>query len=238
MPAAAVTASSSTSGFPSSSVYNPATFERWRPGQLPATLEIDAGEPVDCDYVGIVAHTLGDEECSLIIEKSDDGDAWQEIESAEFNSNEAFLLLFERTTARYWRLRIDGESGTPQIGVVYVGEALAMQRPIYGGHTPGKLNRTTTFQNNKSENGQFLGRSIVRKGYSESLSWGNLTAAWYRENFDPFVEAARTTPFFVAWRPGKFPDEVLYAWTSDDIAPNNSGTRDLVSVSIDVEGLG
>lgn len=232
------TASSSQTNFPVDALSNPATYERWRPTTLPVTVTVDAGQPVDADYIGIAVHSLGAEGCTVTLQKSDDGSNWDDIETVEFNSDDAFMLMFKNATARYWRLYIDGENDLPFIGALNIGEVLSMQRPVYGGHTPGKLNRSTEFKSNKSETGQFLGRSIVRKGYSESFNWKNLSPQWYRQTFDPFVEAARLTPFFIAWRPSKYPDEVLYAWTNDDIAPSNSGTRELMEVSIDVEGLG
>lgn len=231
-----ITASSEATGFPASSVALSMTYERWQPTSLPATLEVDAGEAVNADYIGIASHTLGSEGATVELESSTDGSAWESIETIEPSDDDAIMVLFEPVQARYWRLTITG-GNEPQLGVLYIGEALAMQRRIYGGHTPGKLSRNTTIEPNGSEGGQYLGRSVIRRGYSTSYAWSNLTAQWYRDNFDPFVEAAIRNPFFIAWYPSKFPSEVLYAWTSGDIAPSNQGTRDLMDVSFSVEGL-
>ena len=114
--------------------------------------------------------------------------------------------------------------------------ALAMQRAIYAGHSPITLSRKTVKRPTKSEFGQWLGSSTIRHGLKTSFEWKNLKAAWYREYFDPFVKSARTKPFFIAWRPSKFPNEIAYAWTSNDIKPSNMGILDYMDVSMSVEG--
>jgi len=68
-------------------------------------------------------------------------------------------------------------------------------------------------------------------------SWRHLPAAWYRQYFDPFVKAARTQPFFIAWRHDTFPEDVSYCWTHDDIKPSNMGIKNFMQVSVEAEGL-
>lgn len=147
------------------------------------------------------------------------------------------MVLVEEHTSHRFRVRVAGQS-TPVIGVIRMGKALEMERPIYGGHTPLNLSRTTVIRPNISERGQFLGRSIIRSGASGSWSWKNLTAAWVRRYLDPFLEAIRTTPFFILWRPSSFPGEAGYCWTTADHAPTNMGSKDRMSITIDAEGLG
>jgi len=64
-----------------------------------------------------------------------------------------------------------------------------------------------------------------------------LDAQWYRDNFDPFVVAARAAPFFFAWRNHEFPREVGFCWTTDDIRPQNMGVRNLMAVEFNMEGF-
>jgi hypothetical protein len=118
-----------------------------------------------------------------------------------------------------------------------MGQALTMQRRIYQGHTPLTLSRDTELSNNVSEGGQYLGRSIIRKGASTSAQWTHLNASWYRANFDPFVKSARTNPFFIGWRPLQYPNELGFVWTDSDIAPQNTGPRDFMSVGVNFRGL-
>lgn len=231
---ATVTASSATTGFPASAIKNPLTYERWLPLSAPATLTIDAGAMVIADYVGIGAHTLGSTGATVTISYSENGIDWTDVLHAAPANDNAIMALFEPVLARYWRIHINRVA---EIGVVYIERALVMQRSIYGGHSPGTLSRQTEIEPSRSVTGQFLGRSIVRQGFATSYQWSNLSAAWYRANFDPFVESALRNPFFIAWRPDRFPDEVLYAWCNDDISPTNMGIRDLMQVGFSVEAV-
>src|SRR5690625_2944541 len=205
-----VTASSAHPDHPAANAATVNTYQFWQPASLPATLTVDAGEAVEVDYLGIARHTLHG--CAVSLQSSEDGSAWvTRIDIAP--ENKALMLLIEPTVARYWRLRIEG-SGTPEVGVVFIGKALAMQRMIYGGHSPITLSRQTTIRPSKSDTGQFLGRTVIRRGVQTSASWRHLTADWYRQHFDPFVEYAtqQQGPFFFAWRPESFPQEVAYVW--------------------------
>ncbi|OZI21717.1 hypothetical protein CAL18_12380 [Bordetella genomosp. 7] len=232
---AVVTASSEAPAFPASATANPMTYERWRPAAVPAWVAYDAGEAVEVDYLGIASHNLGTAGATFALEYSVNGTDWTTVETVEAADDLTIMLLFEPITARYWRLSVT--EAVASVGVVYIGRVLEMQRGLYGGHTPGNLARQTEIMPNKSDGGQFLGRSIIREGYATSYEWDNLTAGWYRQWFDPFVESARKYPFFIAWYPLKYPSEVLYAWCNDDIRPRNQGVRDLMSVGFSVEAI-
>lgn len=231
-----VIASSEAAGFPAGDATNIFTNEFWQPTALPATWTCDAGTGADTDYIGIAAHTLGSSQCSVTIEYSTDNSTWTQLNAFLPPDNRPVMLIYPTVTARWWRFTLNGPT-IPRIGVIYIGQALQMQRAIYGGHAPLTLSRQTTIYNQLSESGQFMARSIIRQGNSTSFEWKNLTADWYREFFDPFVRAARTRPFFIAWRPSRFPEEVGYVWTSEDIKPSNMGTRDYMQVSMTVYGV-
>ena len=232
-----ITASSAASEFPATAPVNPLTWDRWLPEALPATWQVDAGVAADVDYLGIAAHTLADGLLNVTVQRSGDALAWTDVVTHEPVDNGPILFLFAPVAARYWRLLIDG--GSPQhVGVIQLGQVLAMPRPIYGGLSPLALSRATTIQPQRSEQGQFLGRSVIRGGLRGELSWRHLSAAWYRTTFDPFVASALVRPFFLAWRPATFPEDVGYVWTGADIVPSNMGVRGLMQVSLPVEGLG
>lgn len=230
-PATEVTGSTESAGFEADSVLNPDTYSRWLATADPSTLTFDLGSAKPTDYVFIAGHNFAAANITVTVESSADGIVWTPVlPDRQFSSNLPAAFLFASQTVRYWRIVCAG--GVPRIAVVYLGVALAMQRPIYGGHSPAPLSRITDNRPTKSEGGQFLGHSVTSRGYAANYSWNNLQAAWYRQFFDPFVKAARLRPFGIAWRPSTFPDEVVYARTSDDIRPSNTGTRDLMSVSL------
>lgn len=233
---ATVAVSSSAAGFPADSLKNSMTYDRWRPESVPAYVAFNQADAVEVDYIGIAGHNLYSVGAMITVQHSNNGVTWSTVAIMEPSRDGALMIQFEPVTAKYWRVSIDG--GIPTIAVIYFGKVLVMQRGNYGGHSPGTLSRITDTMPNKSDTGQFLGRSIIRQGYGTSYAWSNLTANWYRQYFDPFVESARKYPFFIQWFPEKFPDEVLYAWTDDNISPSNMGVRDLMSVGFSVQALG
>lgn len=227
-------ASSEADTFEAASVANPMTFRRWRStsGNSWLKAEMHTGEAINA--IGIAAHRLRGR--SVVIESSEDNVTWTPEHSVAVATDGAILLLMQDTVRPYWRIVVSG--GIAEIGVVFLGRTLDMQRSIYGGHSPGTLSRTTTKLQNRSESGQFLSQRVIRRGYSTSYAWQHLTADWYRAHFDPFAEyAGDGNPFFIAWKPDKFPREVLYGWTPDDIRPQNTGGRDFMSVSMNVNAF-
>lgn len=253
-----VTVSSDLADFPGESLETSFTYDLWKPNVVPATITVDAGKQVTADYVGLGAHSLSG--CEVTISYSTDGESYTVLREAVMITDRAAMFLFEPVTGRFWRVEILGwateptleadflaqeyslgdytDPGDLHLGVLFIGESLQMQRSMYGGHSPSTLSRQTEVRPIRSEGGQFLGRSTVRRGYRTSYTWEHLEAVWYRDNFDPFVESAREQPFFVAWRPEGFADEVIYGWTTGDIQPSNMGLRDFMSVTVNVEGHG
>ncbi|MBV7482529.1 discoidin domain-containing protein [Bordetella sp. BOR01] len=233
---AEITASSEADSWPAAALANPMTYERWKPEAVPAWVQFDAGQAVEVDYLGIASHDLGSAGATFSIQCSDDGAAWETAATVEPADDNAIMLLIEPVTARYWRLNVTEAIGS--IGVLYLGKVLETYRPVSPGHSPGNLSRRTEIMPNLSMGGQFLGRSIIRQGYATAYEWAHLPAQWYRDNFAPFVEAARKYPFFIAWNPLRYPAEVLYAWTpAEDIQPENMGVRDWMQVGLKVEAI-
>lgn len=222
--------------FPLSAIINPATYERYKPASMPAQIDFNITPGVAVNAVGIAAHNLATLGCSIKIEYSTGG-AYTTIDEFTVGGDDTPILsIFDTVEASQFRITITGT--TPTIGVVYIGEALEMQRGIYGGHSPITLSRKTAVRPNVSETGQWLGARQERKGFAGSYAWQHLKAAWYRENFDPFAaNNPRVNPFFIAWKPDIYPNEVGYCIAQNDIEPSNMGKKDFMSVSMDVEGF-
>lgn len=232
----AATASTSAAGHPATAATYPTTFEYWTPTALPATWVVDLGGDKTVDYLGMVGDMNG---ATIQIQYSTgtptgEG-SWTTYETRANLTDRINLFLLSPQVARYWRLSFS--VAFPLLAVVYLGQTLAMQRKIYQGHTPLTLSRETELSNNMSEGGQYLGRSIIRKGASTSTEWQHLRGDWYRANFDPFVKAVRTAPFFIGWRPEQYPAELGFVWTGGDISPSITGPRDFMSVGLSFQGL-
>lgn len=236
--ASQVTSSGDSADGPNDRALRPDTFSFWEPPSLPATWQFDFGEIKErVNYVGMLG-SFGSKRCAVTCEMSVDGLTWTQFSDDVMPADDAPLLFLDDDVARkHVRVTLEG-ANAPRMAALYVGTVLVMPYSLYGGISPLKLSRETELTQTMSRSGQFLGQNIRRMGVSGSVPFKNLTAAWYRANFDPFVAAARRYPYFFAWRPSTFPGDVGYVWTPSDIRPSNQGKRDLMSVSVPMEGVG
>lgn len=236
-PSGTIVASTEATDFPAAAANNDDTFEFWKPTAVPATWRKDFGAAIDVNYCGIAAHNLAKVGASLQVQYSTNDSTWNNASDVHTPTDDSDILcLFPFQNARYWRVNIT--TAIPTIAHIRFGSVLTMQRGLYRGHSPITLSRETVIRPAISEGGQWLGRSILRGGFIGSAEWRNLTATWYRANFDPFVKEARSHPFFFAWRPYEFLSEIAYVWVNDDITPVNAGPRDFMSVGFQMRGTG
>lgn len=229
-----LTSSSETSGYQDDNVLTENTYEFWQPSSLPATLTFELSSAQEVNYVGIAAHTFGTNLCNIKFQYYN-GSAWVDLLDTAPGDDSVLLSFFNSVTSNQFRINILSGTGNPFIGVVYFGKRLAVERRIYVGHAPITLSKKSVVRPNKSEDGNWLGRSVIRQGAETGIEFKNLSASWVREKFKPFMDSALSYPFFFAWRPTDYPKEVAYCWTMGDIRPQNSGPRDLMTVSFDVE---
>jgi len=229
-----VNASSTATGYFAEGPANSLTYEKWKPS-APGTWEYDHGGASECDYCAIGAHTFGTDSATFKVQYWNGG-AWVDLCAAQSPADdEPIMVIFAPQTRQRWRVNIS--AGTPEIGVVKFGKALQMERAFFGGHAPLNLARQTVLRSNLSETGEFLGRTKQRTYLASSFGWEHLTAAWVRTNWPTLQTAIETEPFFVAWRPGDYPDVGLVQVDSLD-APQNMGIRDLMQASLTVRGYG
>lgn len=226
-------ASAEESDHPAAALANEMTVRRWRATSNEADVTASFSTK-SLNYVGLAAHNF---EGALVTLEAEISGVFQQIASFQAQSNDAHMILFESVETNKVKLTIDGPE-PPELGVMFVGKTLEMQRPFYAGHTPARLARTTVTRPRQSESGQYLSMTRRRRGYEGSASWKHLSDEWYRENFDPFVEHATERPFFFAWNPLQYPKDVIYAWTSDEIRPSYMGIRDLMQVGMSMRGYG
>lgn len=233
-----ITVSTETAEGPRDATTRPDTAEYWLASALPATIEYSFSAAKNMDAFGLAAHQLGSKGNTLLVETKLGGAGYSTFAAGIAPTTDApILLLDESRSIDKLRLTISGGSGAPRIAVVYADVALAMQRALYGGHTPLNLSRETVLKRALSRGGQFLGQTFRRNGVAGTASFSNLKAAWVRSDFDPFIVSARNTPFFFAWRPLTYMNEIAYVWALDDIAPSNMGKKDFMQVSWKMYGV-
>jgi len=204
-------------------IANSNTYERWRLTGANQNIIITANSNQTINAICLGAHNLGSAGATVTIATSASTSAAfvNRATLTPSTNNSIMLLLTTNITVR--RIRLTVNIATAEIGILYAGLALVMPRPIFGGHAPITLQNKVTYINSASENGQWLGRTINRRGYATSYKWQFITDAWYRLNFEPFVESTNLYPFFIAWRPDLYANEVAYCWRTDDVSPTNRG---------------
>lgn len=218
---------------------NPATFLRWQ-GESTAAQEILAtvGLVDEVDYVGFANHNFGSSQISVEIEGSSDGvDYSSLVGPAMLGTDGPALFRFEPGAFSHIRIKLGSGTEIPFCSTMYIGKLLVVPRKMYVGHTPLPYGRVTQVANGRSESGHFLGRIVTGEYRQSSAFFDFLEPDWYREHFEPFVKAAQEQPFFFAWRPGDYPEEVGFAWLTDDIRPVNSLPNGMMRVALDMQGV-
>lgn len=231
-------ASSEATGFPKENAADYLTFDFWKATALPATLEAQAAEGQEIDYLMVVAHSAGDVGAAFQPQYHN-GSIWVDL-AAETSpgSNRVMLFLFDAVTASRVRLVVTGAGDPPSVGAVMAGKSLPVQRGLDLTNTPLPFARKTVFSTNGSEGGQLLGRSVRREGVEIPISISFLTESWVREEFDRFVAHVRAGGTF-GWAesPVSYPDDVAYCTSEDDIRPGHEDLQDRMNVAFDAKGM-
>jgi hypothetical protein len=227
--------------FPVSNVVTTSTsaVEKWKGTSTAAQrIMVAEGGTQECDYFGVAKHNFGSTGATIKLQNSADGVTWADVTGTIAPGDDnAIMFRFTGATANHWALLITPGTAAPQVTVFYLGLLLVGQRRIYVGHTPLTLGRNQQVTTGLSEGGAFLGRVKRREFLASKVDLQNLTPSWYRTKFDPFAEASIERPFFWAWRPGDYPNEVGYAWVDGGIKPSNQSPNGFMQVSFDIQGV-
>ncbi len=214
----------------------PNTWERWESASGVMQSRFQPSASIRCNAIGIAAHNLGTRGSTIVVETAPTVSGTFTERGAITPSNDKPIMFLFDDVSDVEDVRVTITNGADrEVGVVYAGSALVMQQALFGGHSPICLSSKTEYRNAMSDTGQFLGRKIRRKGQVSTFSWENLQDTWYRDNFQPFVESAKTLPFFIKWRPDYFGEDVAFGYSVGDIQPTNQGgvTR-LMSVDLNM----
>ena len=227
-----VTVSSEADGYDGTNAATATTADRWKPTSLVATWDLVFDDFEDVNAVAIASHTIGSNDCGVRIDQWDGAD-WVAIMTVKFPEDDGpVVFLFEELNLDRIRVRISG-SDAPEIGVIHVSKAIELPQKVYmGAQTPVDLALVTKFENNRTSNGQYLGRSIVSAKNENTFTVEHLTETWVRDNLFPFIKDAREYPYFLLERPEDYPDAVSYRWRDDDITPQRMGMKSYMQVDL------
>lgn len=247
-----VSATSQNSFYPATNLANPATNQEWRGSSdspTPTDVDIDvvvgSAEPV-IDGVGIARHNFGSEGIAVSIYRvsTDSPPVETLLVGPQIPpDDEPLLLVFTETEfTGTLRVHLDVPASTvPRAAVLYAGPLLRCQRgmDVNVEFTPPPFARKTVAVNGKSHAGDFLGRIVTSESVEDAMAtFRHFQADWYREYFDPFVQAAQTeTPFFFSWAPDDYPYEVGFLWFSDDPIPLASPITGRMGIALKMDGI-
>lgn len=235
-----IAADSEATGSPATNLANPATHLKWVSGSTSdqsITLTLDGLTEVG--FVGIAGHNFGTIGATVQID-ADIAAVATDLTDDMIPGDDSPLMFWIRPNVQPTELRINLSTlgDEPFAAVVYVGVPLSMERRIYSDHTPINQAREIDVSNGRSESGEFLGRVILGEGRKTTAPFKLFTPAWVRENLLGFIDDAKSLPFFFAWRPSTYPEEVGYVWLSNDPKPKPVlGDGQLLAFDLDLEGI-
>lgn len=171
------------------------------------------------------------------LERSSDGITYTVYSQNVGITADTFMLIrHQDASSVYWRLKFTAGTAGTKLAVLKAGEAITFERKIWGGHNPSDLNPQYKTLSNVSENGQFLGRYVVQKGYQSQFQWNNLSKTFVYDEFAEWFDYLASSTVFIAWRPLSYPTGAMYGWTTAVPQVSNSGPAGLHSISMSLRG--
>jgi hypothetical protein len=241
-----VTATSAADGFPATNVANYSTNLRWtaEPGS-PVTdqyLTVSITEVDPIDFLAVAVHNFGSDSIPVSVEGSTGGSPeWFELNAPQMLANDdpvIFRFTPQSLTGIRLRMQVDASPVlVPFVSVLYVGKLLVCERGTHQDYIPINLAKTTVAPIGVSESGHFLGRVVISEGRNSPFSLKLLRATWFRENMQPMIAAAKTTPVFFAWKPTEFPSDMGFVFITNDPQGRRHFETGRMSVEFQMTGV-
>lgn len=221
---AVVTASLEDVGFPVSNatswLITGGGWQATTTATITLALTLPASESLNS--YGIYKHNLGDLSATIKLQHSSNGSSWTDFTGSEkaVANNKAIFFIGTSQSAKFWRLYITGLGAgeTLIIGQTFIGDALQMFSPPEPGFTPPELALNNDYITSRADGGDFLGRSLIRKGSKMSFANSIVHRDWIRANWQDVMAAIEKTPFYYAWDSTNYPAEVAYCYINKKIA--------------------
>ncbi len=236
------------SGKSAVNMWNPDTSSVWEGETVSDTpsvsttqyIELINSDNAPIDYIGVARHNLGTVGFTYTIQHSTNGgSSWSNVTTPRvIGTDSAILDYFDQLLSGNFRIKLEkSASGFPAaiqgpiVAHIKMGVALILQRRIYAGHKPPLVAKVRKISNG-SESGQYLGAIITRSYHTSEIEQQNNSPSFVRTYIKPFLNHinghsvnTNTAPcsFFFSWRPGDYPDEIVYGWTTDNVEPENQG---------------
>ena len=219
------------------------TFDYWKPNVTATTaqLQVTFGAARTLSCVALAGHNLHLLGASVAVQRSTNaGVNWSDAGAGAVTPADGSPIVFRMITsgndAADWRLNITGlaVSAPLYIAVAFFGDDMVFPARFYDGFAPPISPMDVQLVSNVTQGNNLVGTSVVIKGSMMQASFSHILPAFVRGALLPFIPYFNAgKPFFFAWRPAAYPQDVVYAWRSGDvIAPQNNGGLDFMSFDI------
>lgn len=203
---------------------------------FPASLIVagDAGVATEVDAIGV---SMPDSDGIIFLYSGTSSSGpWTLVGAGGAYKMRNALRLFDApVTSRHWLVQA---SGFTSAAVIKVGKAVRIDQNNYQGTSPPVYNQSVSLKPSGLNKGQWLGRQSYGRTATASYSFDHITSAWWRANAIDLVEALRDGKgVFYAWRPDKYPQDVLYGHLSGPVRISNTGTKSFVGGEIQISGV-
>lgn len=224
--ATTLTADTEATGFEAVNLGNWNAYESWKPTAAGTqNFNINLGSLLDVDTFCVFGHNLSDYSGTIKLQWSNDGaTGWTDLFSAITpTDNTVIFKTFTSVNKRYFRIVTTQTGSAASIAVVFLGEVMTLEKGFRVGHVPSGLFDDAMTIQNVSETAIPLGRSTIVQAGQFTIPQTLLTPSWVRSTWVPFIEHAKSFPFFFAWDLTNFADETVFAWTNGKPHPGAKG---------------
>jgi len=167
-------------------------------------------------------HNLGTLGITVKLQTSPDSTVWTDVTGSEQSPADDKTIFWAdsmSSSAKFWRILFTGHtSGVMRVAQVFIGPAFQMFNSPGMGWIPPNMALNNEFIMSRSDGGDFLGRSLIRRGGKTNFTMSPVTEAFVRSTWLDFMLAAELHPFYLTWDNVNFPNEVAYCYTEKKIA--------------------
>ncbi len=221
---AVISASAADTGFPFTNAASwLITGGGWRATVTPeVNLSLTLSAAQQFNSYAIHKHNLGTLGATVKLQYSSDGVVWNDVAGSTkvLANDKTVFFIGDNNTATNWRINITNLPSPAQqaiIGQVFIGPALNLYNPPEPGFTPPELALNNDYISSRADGGDYLGRSLIRKGSKMQFSNSIVSRDWIRANWQDVMAAIEKTPFYYAWDSTNYPAEVAYCYVERKI---------------------
>jgi hypothetical protein len=232
-----ITASSAGANTPFANAFDGLVFDFYEPASAgTVTVDVALASPAEADYFAFYGTNLSTNGGSIKLQY-DNGAGYVDAFTAVSPTTTApHMEEFTAVTSDTWRIVIDS-TPTSRFAAISFGKKTTSERGLYIGFTTPLAGRAVRYTSNLSENGTFLGRSVLSRYNQVNANFEFMSDSFVKTTWLPFIAHAEKKPFFFKWSTTDNAAETMYAWTSGQSIPEPRITNyGFQAVTLPIEG--